>query len=242
MKRKLSDVAQRVDLVLNQVWQGSQTRMAGDTGLSQSTISHVLRGRQEPGRRFLEAVSINPLINSTWLLTGKGEPLLTSGTEAHRRTLYVVTRLFAGHPHEHGDCLESTLEVPSPYYRPSRYWLPMEADNVLVRQESLKIAASDVVLFEPDRSGWPKSIASHPCIVRNKNRKLSLDFIVKATASRVWLSDHAAPRAQLPRSGREPRAITLPGNTKTKSKPADESLPIESLVAIGVFRMGVLGD
>lgn len=72
--QKLSAEAQRVADVLWYAWGNSQTRMAAAIGVSQSVISHVIVGRQQPGRKLLAAIAKSRLVNSLWLLTGEGEP------------------------------------------------------------------------------------------------------------------------------------------------------------------------
>lgn len=52
----------------------SSARFADLVGVQRSNISHILSGRNNPGLDFLQKVLIRfPLINSEWLLLGKGE-------------------------------------------------------------------------------------------------------------------------------------------------------------------------
>jgi transcriptional regulator with XRE-family HTH domain len=240
MNSKLNETAQRVDWVLKKVWSGSQTRMAEDIGVSQSAISNVVTGRQQPGRKLLAAVSSNSLINSTWLITGEGDPLITLGTEPGRRALYVARRLFEGHPEDNGDCLGSMMEVPIPYYRPSRYWMQVHSDSPLVNHEPLKIAVDDFVLFEPDQSGWPEHVVDHPCIFKGGGRELRIDCIAKQRGRRIWTGGTAISQSRKPVVGREHRSIQL--DEKPTAADTSLSLSMKSLVAVGLFRMGGFGS
>ena len=72
----LSTVAERVDWFLQGVWQGSQSKMGRDIGVSQSAVSAIVTGARNPGNRFLAKLAAYPMINANWLLNGMGEPLV----------------------------------------------------------------------------------------------------------------------------------------------------------------------
>jgi hypothetical protein len=239
MAPKLSEVAQRVQWLLTKVWNGSQTRMASDIGISQSVISHVVTGRQEPGRKLLAAVASNSLINSKWLITGEGDPLITQMSEPGRRALYVARSLFEGNPDNNGECLGSMLEVPIRFYRASRYWVEVSVGNPLISFGSLRIAAGDFVLFEPDSEGWPESLVGHPCIVRTGHGELKFDYVVDQNAYRVETSGSSSEYLAKAEDGRLFRAITF-SNEEVDTTP-ESPIATEILVAIGIFRMGVFG-
>lgn len=243
MKSKLSDTAERVDWVLKKVWGGSQTRMAEEIGVSQSAISNVVTGRQEPGRKFLASVAGNSLINSTWIITGQGDPLVTLGSEAGRRAAYVARQLFEGRPDEHGDCLGHMLEVPLPFYRPSRYWLQVDGTSPLIEAEQLRIAVGDIILFEPDPTGWPTDLAHHPCVRRSVDQQLCVDSIVKSNSRRFWTSGSGAQTLSKLKPGeKHPPEITFRDEAPRKSASTDDySHPLKALVAVGVLRMGAFG-
>src|SRR5688572_1182116 len=100
----LETPAERLQFVLRKIWGGSQTRMARDTGISQSAISNVVTGRQQPGRHILAAVASHPLIDAAWLLTGVGMPIV--GTAADEPVLPITRALFEGPPEAHSELLE----------------------------------------------------------------------------------------------------------------------------------------
>lgn len=240
MNSKLTASAERVVWLLNKVWHGSQSRMAEETGISQSAISNVVTGRQQPGRKMLEKLSSSALVNSTWLVTGHGDPLITVGGESGRRASYVARRLFEGLPEDNGDCLGHMLEVPLPYYRPSRYWLQVDDDSPLLRIGSLRLASGDAVLFEPEAEAWPENVCGHPCIVKHEGT-LMLNCVTRASAKQVWLSDAQSKSLSDFKKvdGKYERDLILDGeeaeNTATRS---EVSQARTALVALGIFRMG----
>lgn len=241
MTSTLSEVARRVEWVLKKVWNGSQKRMAADIGVSQPVVSHIVTGRQEPGRKFLAALAGNPLINSRWLMTGEGDPLITQTTEPGRRAVYVARCLFEGLPEDHGDCLGDMLEVPIRCYRPSRYWFQVPVNCPLVSVISLKIAVGDNVLFEPDAKGWPENKVGHPCILRTAENALLLDYIAEQNGDQLWngMSESKLPTKS--NDGRNLRSIVLDRETVSHDAGASIPLAFESLIAVGVFRMGGFG-
>jgi hypothetical protein len=236
MKRELSELATRVEWLLKNVWEGVQVKMASDIGVTQSAISNIVTGRQQPGRKFLAAVASNPAINSKWLISGDGEPLARPNSEPGRRALYVARTLFEGLPDDHGDCLGDMLEVPLRLYRPSRYWFEIPAGCSLVSAPELKISAGDLVLFEPDQKGWPDSIKGHPCIIKSADGDLSL----------TYAADHRGNTASINSSTDSPKAETFEGRClrdvmfydEMPSDNAGVSKRQPEIVAIGIFRMG----
>lgn len=239
MTSKLSDTAQRVDWVLKKVWSGSQTKMAAEIGVSQSAISNVVTGRQQPGRKFLAAVASKSLINSTWLITGEGDPLITQGPESSRRALYVARSLFDGYPEDHGDQLGNMQEVPMRFYRPSRYWIEVPTGCPLTKFDSLKIAVGDFVLFEPDAKSWPANLVGHPCIVRTEHGDLQLDCVTSQHNNKITTSGAESTQPEVLADGKHPRAFTFP-NDEDRPTPKPKN-PREVPVAIGIFRMGGFG-
>lgn len=75
--RALSPMAFRCKFVLETMWGNHQGRMAVGVGVSQSVISHVVVGRQQPGRHLMQQIATGtPNLNAEWLFTGTGEPTL----------------------------------------------------------------------------------------------------------------------------------------------------------------------
>lgn len=236
MSAKLSEVALRIDWLLKKVWQGSQTKMARDIGVSQSVISHVVVGRQEPGRKLLAAIASNSLVNSRWLITGEGEPLVAQFTEPGRRALYVARTLFEGLPDDHGDCLGDMLEVPLRLYRPTRYWFEIPADCPLVSVSSLKIAVGDLMLFEPDQKGWPDSIKGHPCIIKDTDNRLTFTHVTDQQDGSVSISSSTDKSRDDSHDGKRFREFTF--HDEVPSQKVSSQSVKAPIIAIGIFRMG----
>jgi len=239
MTTGLSDVAKRIDWVLKKVWHGSQTKMARDIGVSQSVISHVIVGRQEPGRKLLAAIASNPVINSTWLITGEGDPLVSQITEPGRRALYIARSLFEGLPEENSECLGSMQEVPLRYYRRSRYWIEVESGNPLTSISMLNVKVGDFVLFEPDAKNWPANLVGHPCIVRTEHGDLQFDCVVNQHDNTIRTSCPQSTQHKEPQVGKHYRVFTLPEQDDAHAiKPLKVN---DSLIAIGIYRVGGFG-
>ncbi len=238
MTSKLSEAAQRLKWVLKKVWSGSQTRMAADIGVSQSAISNVITGRQQPGRKLLAAVASNSVINSTWLVTGEGDPLITQITEPGRRALYVVRRLFEGHPEDNGDCLGTMLEVPIRFYRPTRYWYEVAPGSPLTSYGDLGIRKGDFVLFEPDPKGWPQSLEGHPYIIRTLQDGLQVDHILKHHGDQIETRIKHSKEPIKDEHGRNYRYVQIDNDEPRDS----HTVKISDIVAVGIFRMGSFGD
>lgn len=236
MNHELSELAKRVEWVLKNVWEGVQVKMASDIGVTQSAISNIITGRQQPGRKFLAAVASNPAINSKWLISGDGEPLTRPNSEPGRRALYVARTLFEGLPDDHGECLGGMQEVPLRLYRPSRYWFEIPAGCSLVSAPELKIATGDLVLFEPDEKGWPVDSTGHPCIVKSADGRLSLSHVTDHPGNAVSISSSVADPKEHTLDGKYLRDVTFPDERPSENAGVSKRQP--EIVAIGIFRMG----
>lgn len=247
----------RVAFLLKKIWGGSQTRMARDVQISQSAISNVVTGRQQPGRKILAAIAAHPLVDATWLLTGEGSPLIQVSS-ADERTLFVAERLFEGLPEEHPDCLGAKYEVPQRHFRRSRYWIEIHQGHPLTRDSSLAVVTGDRVLFEADPAGWPVDIRGYPCIVRlGRGREQSLCFdVVDSVDSSGKFGlrelDHREESQPRKMQGRQLRGIVLGGSSTTVGsdktseqppKPAtpDNRVPRKAICAVAVYRCGGFG-
>lgn len=236
MNHELSELAKRVEWVLKNVWEGVQVKMASDIGVTQSAISNIITGRQQPGRKFLAAVASNPAINSKWLISGDGEPLARPNSEPGRRALYVARTLFEGLPDDHGDCLGDMLEVPLRLYRPTRYWFEIPADCPLVSVSSLKIAVGDLMLFEPDQKGWPDSIKGHPCIIKDTDNRLTLTHVTDQQDGSVSISSSTDKSMDDSHDGKRFREFTF--HDEVPSQKVRSQSVKAPIIAIGIFRMG----
>lgn len=167
---KLSDHAKRLVQIRDLLFSGNGAKMAGAIGCSNSLLSRIARGEQEPGRRLLEAIASHQNVNATWLLTGEGEPLLKArNPDGVEGSLLPVTRaLFAGSPSENELFLTGEFfPVAAKFHSHSRYWLRIEeATRGVARAWQLEPA--DLLLMESDRSYWKNEQHVHKrlCIFR----------------------------------------------------------------------------
>lgn len=239
----LETTAERLQFVLRKIWGGSQTRMARDTGISQSAISNVITGRQQPGRHILAAVASHPLVNAAWLLTGTGTPIV--GDAADEPMLPVTRALFEGPPDAHSDLLQSYFyPVPRRQFKATRYWFEIDEEHPYVSDAELKIAAGDKVLFETDRSSWPQDVRGFPCIVRVGGPKSStLVFgrslhAVDGTGTSADFRLYVYERSREAAEGRGLRQLLLPDEKVVTVKPRARVRQRAVAVAVGIYRCG----
>lgn len=77
----MDEVGLRLEELLNKL-KTSQLRLALDTGLNQSFLSAIIRGKKNISRDVLfSIVSKYPMVNLTWLLTGNGTMFLPDQSE-----------------------------------------------------------------------------------------------------------------------------------------------------------------
>ena len=142
--------ADRVRWLLEHHWSGNQSHMAKAVDCTQSLISRVVNGVQPPGRRLLDRISKHPNVNTVWLFTGQGEPLVLG---SDRSSLPISTEILPGNPTEYADLLlPERYPVRPDEYRDSRYWLRVTAKQTIVRAPLIKLADGDLLMMESDRS------------------------------------------------------------------------------------------
>ena len=176
MANDTSTPSGRVAWYLKKLWLNSQTKMAGDTGLTQAAISKVVQGRRNPGRRFLLAVAAHPLVNAGWLLTGDGQPLTTAdlGANSGELTLPISERLLGGPIDQWRSYLSPRrLAVTSHYFRDTRYFWVVNSNDFV----QLNLLKDDVVLIEtaPIWMEHSAQFSGHLCVVqRSSNLELTI--------------------------------------------------------------------
>jgi transcriptional regulator with XRE-family HTH domain len=186
--------AERVVWLLRKLWGGSQTKMAADTGISQTAISNVITGRRAPGRKFLLAVASHPLVSAAWLLTGEGDRLLALGSESASNApmLPVASRLLLGPIHEHREHLSGTyMPVSRPDFARSRYWLHVTTSE-WARGD---VAAGDALLVETDPV-WLQNLSliqDHLCVWIDRQSEPHLDRLKFDPEMKVLVGRTSAP-------------------------------------------------
>jgi transcriptional regulator with XRE-family HTH domain len=78
---EMDALAERFLYYLDYAYFGSQSIMANHLGCSQAAISSIRHGRSRPGHKTLPKLANQPFVNPTWLMTGRGNPLLLDPPE-----------------------------------------------------------------------------------------------------------------------------------------------------------------
>ena len=199
MAKRKTDEAEslpsRIDWLMKKLWRNSQTAMANDLGVAQSTIANVLARRRKPGRPLISALAAHPLVNESWLKSGSGPPLLLEATGAGGEiALPIARRFFAGLPLDHSDCLAEVLyPVPRRLYRDSRYWIHVEGvGHPFVSIKSSGIRQGDWILMEPDREEWPQDLRRTFCLAAATIDGDERFFCCRNIAAKKPLQKHCA--------------------------------------------------
>jgi hypothetical protein len=181
-RRALATTSERVTWLLDHVWDGNRSAMARDVGCSPSVLTKIAAGSQSPGRRLLTAISSHPKVNPSWLLAGKGEPLLADSLEvpAAGWPLPISSQALPGAPDAHHDILSGeSFPTAGAFYRPSRYWLEVQPKEPLLRIRHLCLRPRDLLLVETDESWWTQAHIVHEriCVVPAKKDNVELGFV-----------------------------------------------------------------
>ncbi|MBT6156426.1 MAG: helix-turn-helix transcriptional regulator [Planctomycetaceae bacterium] len=174
---KLTPAGQRVVHLLDELWNGNQSAMARDLGLSTTAVHKVLHGQQEPGRRFLTALAKQPRVNPAWVFTGEGEPLLGFPTLSSEggTPLPVLDRLLPGSPEGYASQIVGREHwVASALWRPSRYLLRVSSDFPVMGDPEAKVAVGDLLLIETEPFWRDEPAALH-------NKLVSVDLSPSGT-------------------------------------------------------------
>jgi hypothetical protein len=144
--------------------------MARSLGVSHTTIWRTVEGKRPPGRELLAALSSHPKINPTWLLNGVGEPLLAEREDAPGGgwPVPIAREPLPGSPSDHPTFLtQQSFPVAGAYYRPTRYFLEVAANELVVRVAQERVAPGDLILMETHEAAWqqPKDIDGRLCVV-----------------------------------------------------------------------------
>ena len=246
----LSTPAGRVAWVLQRVWQGSQSRMGRDIGVTQSAVSAIVTGKRKPGRRFLAQLAAYPMINANWLFNALGEPLVVEEQPGHGGHYFcpVAAGPLPGPPRGCREKLTGQYRpVAAPDFSEDRYWLMVDTDEFADKG----LLEGDWLLVDADNS-WlerPETIAGQPCVVRAGTRKdptygthwLQYEADTKPTGK--FVVDVLAVDDDEPKypETRRARKVTLKDpNTSTKksetrpAKTLGARVPLKNVVAIAV--------
>jgi len=168
--RPLTPRADRFRTILQGRYDGDQTRMADETGISQPQISLINAGKRSPGAETFARLETIPGINREWLHSGVGEPFITEprSVPAGGPSLQVYRD-----PPDHagGDAGQRSglhLQVGD-LFGPRMYLLEVQADDPVARVPELKVAPGDLLVMETDRAAWernPRSLVGKLAVIR----------------------------------------------------------------------------
>jgi hypothetical protein len=173
----------RIAFLLNVRWRGRQREMARAVGVAQPSLSRVVKGVQEPGRRLLAKIAAHPEISDTWLYTGQGSPFLAPGQlqPSAGPTLPVSPTILPGPPDA---CLHMLIGTHFPvstfHFRVSRYWLKVGEGDPITRDDAWKVVAGDLLLVESDSRYWLddlNTLVDMPC-ARRRQREGHAEFVL----------------------------------------------------------------
>jgi hypothetical protein len=178
-----STAAGRIRFLLDARWRSQQREMARAVGVAQPSLSRVVNGVQEPGRRLLAKIAAHPEISDTWVYTGQGSPFVAPGQlqPSAGPTLPVSSTILPG-PLE--ACLHMLTGAHYPvstfHFRLSRYWLKVAAGDPITLDDAWKVLAGDLVLLESDSTYWLDDLSAlvdMPC-ARHRQRDGQVELVL----------------------------------------------------------------
>ena len=163
--------AGRVAYYLENLYRGNQTDMAESIGCSQSVVSKIVLGHQEPGRKVLAALADQTNVNSTWLYSGEGEPLFSQIPEERSGGWLVPLsrQPLPGSPSDHRELLGGDLfPVIGSLFEPTRYWLEVRPEDPITKIPSQKVGLRDLLLIETSQTlrSYPSMVHGRLCVVQ----------------------------------------------------------------------------
>ena len=142
----------RIRYLLDNFWAGNQNQMARDLGCSQSSLSRVVSGKRQAGKRLLKRIT-DFGVGPKWLFQGVGEPMAErprppAGVDFR---LPVVTDPLPGPPGEHRDRLPAyEFPVAPALFAASRCWYEIPEGAGILLNEDARLLARDLLLLEYD--------------------------------------------------------------------------------------------
>lgn len=223
---KLSELQTRVKQLVELLAGGSTRVFPEKFGSSHSTLSRIIKGHLEPTEGVLRTLGAIPEVNSNWLRTGEGEPIIQSSVAS----VPILSTLSASPSSNKREPERLHLGVPGNFA--SLY--AIRAFNCVNESDfhALKIDESDLLVIDTDVSAWTArlSIGVEKLAIIELQDGLSLRFIRidLEDGKRVvkTVLDSNMPRFRDSRQkaadafrefGRELRSIEIPGDETTLS-------------------------
>ena len=231
----LSDVSARVLYVRDAVAGGSNSELARRAGCSAGSISNIANSRNEPGASVLERIGQLPEVNSHWLKTGEGEPILDD------RTILVATQLVPGPIAKNPHCFSMQRRAASlPYNTDSMYAIHVHSAMEPELQARLRFLPDDILVIETDLRARRRNIESlhrKLCCIQEKRKSgavVRLEHVLVADAGSLMRTER--------------KATSVPGRTRRiefDSEPAEpmhsppkqdlESIDLKAIVGVVVL-------
>lgn len=164
-----STVRDRVIWLLNSLWGGNRSAMAGELGFSHAAIVKIVQGEREPGRGMLASVASHPKVNPKWLMEGTGEPLLDKQSQLSTAVWArpISRDLLSAAPGEveklsASDTFQLGVEGPSYFYR-------CAGNEPIALDDNERVAPDDLFLMVPvpqEAREDPRFFDGRVCAVR----------------------------------------------------------------------------
>lgn len=140
---------QRVQLVLERMFDSNQTRLGHALGVSHTLVNLVVRSVQPPTRNLMARLGAIEGVNPRWADTGEGEPFVPDT----RGTLPVSAVLLPGPPADHAALLTGErYEVVPAFERPSCYYWRLPAGHPATAVDAWRLLPGDLLLLETSRA------------------------------------------------------------------------------------------
>lgn len=182
----------RFQFVLQQIFDGLQSRMAEAIECSQPMISRIVTGKQAPGPHVMAKLASLNELNPNWVYTGEGVPFRGTERSCEGRTasyiLPVVRHPLMDSP-VRADLIGSggMYPVAAESYAPTRYWLEVVENDDLTPQkrEYLGLRPHDLLLIEtnPAVLGMMQHALRRLCVVATSQDVLRLAQVGNGTAN-----------------------------------------------------------
>jgi hypothetical protein len=259
----------RIKFILDARWRGQQREMARAVGVAQPSLSRVVNGVQEPGRRLLAKIAAHPEVSDTWLYTGQGSPFVAPGQlqPSAGPALPVSTIVLPGPPEAFLRMMSGAyFPVSTFHFRLSRYWLKVAEGDPITRDDAWRVLAGDLVLLESDSRYWLddlNALVDMPCARRRQcegHVEFVLGVVERATDGgglrfrefgRVAVEQ---PVRRVPRKRVRPVDTDEPADEQRQAPavdttPADKPSPprdaddvdVQDLVAVGILLHRIWG-
>lgn len=156
----LSDTAQRVLHLAELLSGGSHRGFARLVGCSQAVVSKIAAGQQEPGPNVLARIEHLPQVNSDWLRTGKGTPMIPVSAESNP-SVPLAESLLPGLLGEHPELLTSRrVDVSVASYRDTIYAVEGAQCQSAAAGADEQFLPDDIIFVDTDPRRWLGNVQS----------------------------------------------------------------------------------